>query len=152
STRTHGRASSARPCKNGCRLRASTMGRSMGASAPRPSPPSTLISTVPAERPLLFHARSNGLTRASVPTSEPSLAATSRAMIVQHNDPGRTWRKPMRRFLTGAGLGAAALALLTTAALAQTKEFKIGVIFDETGPFAGGGSKANLIGTKLAID
>ena len=35
---------------------------------------------------------------------------------------------------------------------AYAKEFKIGVIFDETGPFAGGGSKANLIGTKLAID
>ena len=58
----------------------------------------------------------------------------------------------MRPFLKSIGLGAASLALLTTAALAQTKEFKIGVIFDETGPFAGGGSKANLIGTKLAID
>src|SRR5215470_8074562 len=58
----------------------------------------------------------------------------------------------MRPFLKTATLGAAALALLTTGALAQTKEFKIGVIFDETGPFAGGGSKANLIGTKLAID
>ena len=39
-----------------------------------------------------------------------------------------------------------------TPALAQAKEFKIGVIFDETGPFAGGGSKANLVGTKIAID
>ena len=41
-------------------------------------------------------------------------------------------------------------AIMTGAAYA--KDFKIGVIFDETGPFAGGGSKANLIGTKLAID
>jgi hypothetical protein len=32
------------------------------------------------------------------------------------------------------------------------KDFKIGVIFDETGPFAGGGSKASLLGTELAID
>ena len=37
-------------------------------------------------------------------------------------------------------------------AVAQSKDFKIGVIFDETGPFAGGGSLANKIGTKLAID
>ena len=58
----------------------------------------------------------------------------------------------MRPFLRSICLGAASLALLTTGALAQTKEFKIGVLFDETGPFAGGGSKANLIGTKLAID
>jgi branched-chain amino acid transport system substrate-binding protein len=58
----------------------------------------------------------------------------------------------MKPFLKRISVGAAALALATTGALAQSKEFKIGVIFDETGPFAGGGSKANLIGTKLAID
>lgn len=58
----------------------------------------------------------------------------------------------MRAFFRDIALGAAALAFVPGAAVAQTKEFKIGVIFDETGPFAGGGSKANLTGTKLAID
>jgi branched-chain amino acid transport system substrate-binding protein len=37
-------------------------------------------------------------------------------------------------------------------AQAQPKEIKIGVIYDLTGPFAGGGSEANYIGTKAAID
>ena len=32
------------------------------------------------------------------------------------------------------------------------KEVKIGVIYDYTGPFAAGGSQANAIGTKIAID
>jgi len=48
-------------------------------------------------------------------------------------------------------LGAFTLLLAAAAAAAQGRECKIGVIFDETEPFAGG-SKANLIGTKLAID
>ncbi len=57
----------------------------------------------------------------------------------------------MRRLLQALGRAAAVLTLVGATA-AHGKEFKIGVIFDETGPFAGGGSKANLIGTKLAID
>ncbi len=48
---------------------------------------------------------------------------------------------------------AAALTLvLAGAAFAQQKEIKIGVIYDLTGPFAGGGSEASHIGTKAAID
>jgi branched-chain amino acid transport system substrate-binding protein len=35
---------------------------------------------------------------------------------------------------------------------AQQKEVKIGVIYDYTGPFAAGGSQANAMGTKIAID
>ena len=54
--------------------------------------------------------------------------------------------------LRTVGVALAGLFALAGGALAQTKEFKIGVIFDETGPFAGGGSKANRIGTKMAID
>jgi branched-chain amino acid transport system substrate-binding protein len=57
----------------------------------------------------------------------------------------------MRRLLWALAPAAAVVAL-AGAGVAHAKEFKIGVIFDETGPFAGGGSKANLIGTKLAID
>jgi branched-chain amino acid transport system substrate-binding protein len=41
-------------------------------------------------------------------------------------------------------------ALAASGAFAQ--DIKIGAIYDQTGPFAGGGSKAAAIGTKLAID
>jgi branched-chain amino acid transport system substrate-binding protein len=58
----------------------------------------------------------------------------------------------MRKLWKPIGLAAAVLMLASAGALAQGKEFKIGVLFDETGPFAGGGSKANMLGTKLAID
>ncbi len=39
-----------------------------------------------------------------------------------------------------------------TTAFAQAKELKVGVIYDQTGAFAGGGSLAGQIGTKIAID
>jgi branched-chain amino acid transport system substrate-binding protein len=58
----------------------------------------------------------------------------------------------MRKLWKSIGLAAAVLMLASAGALAQGKEFKMGVLFDETGPFAGGGSKANMIGTKMAID
>jgi branched-chain amino acid transport system substrate-binding protein len=58
----------------------------------------------------------------------------------------------MRKLWKPIGLAAAVLMLASAGALAQGKEFKMGVLFDETGPFAGGGSKANMIGTKMAID
>ncbi len=44
------------------------------------------------------------------------------------------------------------LASGSTAAFAQQKEIKIGVIYDQTGAFAAGGSKAAAIGTQIAID
>lgn len=46
----------------------------------------------------------------------------------------------------------AAASLVTGGALAQTKEIKVGVIFDQTGAFAAGGSFASQLGTKYAID
>ncbi|MGW8269957.1 MAG: ABC transporter substrate-binding protein [Burkholderiales bacterium] len=50
-------------------------------------------------------------------------------------------------------IGIAALAFAGMATMAQAqKEIKIGVIYDYTGPFAAGGSKAAAIGTKIAID
>ena len=48
--------------------------------------------------------------------------------------------------LVVAGIGA------FTPASVRAKEVKIGVIYDYTGPFAAGGSQANAIGTKIAID
>ena len=55
----------------------------------------------------------------------------------------------MRAFMKSIGLGVASLALLTSGALAQTKQIKIGLIFDQTGPFAGGGSVAASLGSKI---
>ncbi len=46
---------------------------------------------------------------------------------------------------------AVAALLLSASAYAQ-KEIKIGVLYDLTGPFAGGGSEAGYLGTKYAID
>jgi branched-chain amino acid transport system substrate-binding protein len=43
-------------------------------------------------------------------------------------------------------------ATAASAAVAQTKELKIGVIYDLSGPFAAGGSNAAYLGTKYAID
>jgi branched-chain amino acid transport system substrate-binding protein len=56
----------------------------------------------------------------------------------------------MVRFMPACAAGfVAALLMLATPAGADVK---IGVIYDHTGPFAGGGSKAAAIGNKIAID
>jgi len=47
---------------------------------------------------------------------------------------------------------AALAALSISAAQAQQKEIKVGVIYDYTGAFAAGGSEAAGLGTKIAID
>ena len=57
----------------------------------------------------------------------------------------------MNRLLAGSALGALACAL-ALAATAARADVKIGDIYDYTGPFAGGGSKAAAIGNKIAID
>ena len=49
-------------------------------------------------------------------------------------------------------LGTAMVLLAATAAESRAKEIKIGVIYDQTGPFAGGGSVNASIGTQIAID
>lgn len=52
-----------------------------------------------------------------------------------------------------AGLGLLASAALSAGTVqAQQKELKIGLIFDQTGAFAGGGSIATQLGSKYAID
>jgi branched-chain amino acid transport system substrate-binding protein len=48
-------------------------------------------------------------------------------------------------------MGGLACVLALAATTAQA-DVKVGVIYDYTGPFAGGGSKASGIGTKIAID
>ena len=43
-------------------------------------------------------------------------------------------------------------ASLLSPALAQGKKLKIGVIYDYTGPLAGGGSDLHALGAKIMID
>ncbi len=55
----------------------------------------------------------------------------------------------MKRTIAAIGL-VFGTALLSASAFAQ--DIRIGAIFDQTGPFAGGGSKAAALGTKILID
>jgi len=56
----------------------------------------------------------------------------------------------MQRAVTKLALTIVAATLMCGSAFAQ--DIKIGAIFDQTGPFAGGGSKAAALGTKILID
>jgi len=56
-----------------------------------------------------------------------------------------------RRLLCGVAVAAAAFGFVGTAT-AQEKKIKIGVIYDLTGPLAGGGSELQYIGAKIMID
>ena len=59
-------------------------------------------------------------------------------------------RKAARLFV---GLSVAMAALgMAVAAEAQEKKIKIGVIYDLTGPLAGGGSELQYIGAKIMLD
>src|SRR5882757_3229420 len=59
-------------------------------------------------------------------------------------------RKAARMF---GGLMVAAAALgMAVSAQAQEKKIKIGVIYDLTGPLAGGGSELQYIGAKIMLD
>lgn len=55
------------------------------------------------------------------------------------------------RFLGGAVATVAALGIAVSAQ-AQEKKIKIGVVYDLTGPLAGGGSELNYTGAKIMID
>ena len=61
---------------------------------------------------------------------------------------------PMRRAARVFGGLMVAIATLgmTASADAQEKKIKIGVIYDLTGPFAGGGSELQYLGTKIMLD
>ena len=65
---------------------------------------------------------------------------------------------PLRRSLLWTLLAAALLTTLLTGASpirdahAQAKKLKIGVVFDYTGPLAGGGSDLHALGAKIMID
>ena len=56
----------------------------------------------------------------------------------------------MKRAVTALAFGT--LAAFAGLGAAQAADIKIGAIYDYTGPFAGGGSKAAAIGNKIAID
>src|SRR6476660_2059171 len=55
------------------------------------------------------------------------------------------------RLLAGL-LAAAAVGSVAVSAQAQEKKIKIGVIYDLTGPLAGGGSELQYIGAKIMLD
>ena len=50
------------------------------------------------------------------------------------------------------GRFAVALSAILVAAVPASADVKVGIVYDLTGPFAGGGSKPGQIGTKIAID
>src|SRR6187399_2609933 len=52
----------------------------------------------------------------------------------------------------GALVAAAAVLGLAAGAVAQEKKIKIGVVYDLTGPFAGGGSELQYTGAKIMMD
>jgi len=58
----------------------------------------------------------------------------------------------LTRRLAGLALAAAAALGFASGADAQTKKFKIGVIYDYSGPLAGGGSSLHALGAKIMID
>lgn len=59
----------------------------------------------------------------------------------------------LRRVACRAGLAVAALLALPTAqAEENAKTLKIGVVYDLSGPFAGGGSELHYLGAKIMID
>jgi ABC-type branched-subunit amino acid transport system substrate-binding protein len=60
-------------------------------------------------------------------------------------------RVSLARFV-GSALAAVAAFGLAASAQAQTKKIKIGVVYDLTGPFAGGGSKLQYDGAKIMLD
>ncbi len=57
-----------------------------------------------------------------------------------------------KRLIQGLAAGVATLALMASPAMAQDKSIKIGVIYDYTGPLAGGGSELQAQGAKIMID
>src|SRR5215208_1164725 len=70
-----------------------------------------------------------------------------------HNFPGRVSmlvRKVVRAL--GALLAVIAVLGISVSADAQEKKIKIGVIYDLTGPLAGGGSELHYLGAKIMID
>src|SRR5712671_2347331 len=56
------------------------------------------------------------------------------------------------RRLVGAAAIAMALATAVAAQAQEPKKIKIGVIYDYSGPFAGGGSELHALGAKIMLD
>src|SRR5436853_7214613 len=83
----------------------------------------------------------------AAPLTSPRRASHTRKT---RNNPHGPREDLMNRALAKLSLGLFAAAFACGAALAQ--DIKIGTIYDYTGPFAGGGSKAAGIGNKIAID
>src|SRR3989441_9258736 len=61
-------------------------------------------------------------------------------------------KKPLRLACVLLVAGLVSGASLLSPALAQGKKLKIGVVYDYTGPLAGGGSDLHALGAKIMID
>src|SRR2546427_3261246 len=61
-------------------------------------------------------------------------------------------KKPLRLACVLLVAGLVSGASLLSPALAQGKKLKIGVVYDYTGPLAGGGSELQALGAKIMID
>src|SRR5262245_49476830 len=59
----------------------------------------------------------------------------------------------LTRLVCGVIIAALVVSVpLAPDAFAQSKKLKIGVVYDYTGPFAGGGSELHALGAKIMID
>jgi ABC-type branched-subunit amino acid transport system substrate-binding protein len=61
-------------------------------------------------------------------------------------------RRGVARAVALALIAAASIGALAAPAVAEEKKIKIGVVYDLTGPFAGGGSDLQYLGAKIVID
>src|ERR1700710_237300 len=83
-----------------------------------------------------------------------NVMALTRIIKIRSTQSSREDFMPVRNFarlLVGVSAAVAVLGMADTAE-AQEKKIKIGVIFDLTGPLAGGGSELQYTGVKIMLD
>src|SRR3954452_18175164 len=79
------------------------------------------------------------------------IGANNNTKNAMHNS-REVWMPVRKAARLAVGLFAAIAALGVASADAQEKKIKIGVIYDLTGPLAGGGSELQYIGAKIMLD
>ena len=80
------------------------------------------------------------------------IGANNNTKNAMHNS-REVWMPVRKAARLAVGLIAAIAALgMAASAHAQEKKIKIGVIYDLTGPLAGGGSELQYIGAKIMLD
>src|SRR5688572_24340268 len=82
--------------------------------------------------------------------SKRTLTRVGRARVIARHRRILAMLRPLGCLLLASIL--AATSLLAPPAAAQAKKLKIGVIYDYSGPLAGGGSELHALGAKIMID